>query len=866
MDSSTPLDYALFQLTPTRTRCDLVVVYGGGKSHEKLASGLFEPFIAHLGFAKDQISKGGYSIKLSPPPPNPTTNTANWFTKHTFQSFVRFVSTPAILERFVSLEKEISQIDSSIQASECANVAVQSDDGSGLSTNGIKTNSTDSSKPKSELERLNDVSEESSKYNTTLYWQYCISRIFLLLTAHLFSISRVQLQRLLEARKTMLRRDQAMAYASAFVAGFGLDDIDDLISFADAFKASRLRESCMKFKELCWKKQADRQWMAELAAVEACSPSELSLTGTSGIVITNPINTPDQNMMLNVFKNAQKRSADAIKSDTSSDSQKDGSLAASDNIPSANPNVQIPMQWPNMVPHYMYNPQGHIQQLPPYQGYMYPPHYNRHMPWPTTQKSSSGKRVNRKKEEDSGSEDEQITDSDDSDTGSDSESDSTSRKGRKHSSSKNKKHNKKKQSKTVVIRNINYITPDGRNGEAKGIDVNSSELNGEDVIDAIQSLSKPLKSKSTENIHIAENGCDNGVAKRSENWDDFKNLLMKGGDVHVNEVERLQSVDFQDNVLKSEKVQTKVADSGDSLITNQRNGGYEDRTKLVNFENEEIILKRRDFVDNSLILSRVQDSETDCRGASSEPSIIRSRRGDDSFIANGDAITERKLFDGDCIFASEKDSYQTENTRKNNMFVDDSIMVQARSSADCLTDTQWKTDINMILEQNQASANFQKENGNGEALQDQRNEPDDLYMLLERNSVVNSENISRSMDYGIESNFNTDKKLPSNDKNIVTKSCELPRKKDPSKEARPKVLRGSLKKSDNLETMSKSKKLSLLSRPKSKLDKDEDIRNKMEELAIERQKRIAERTAAMGSSQRTSKKAPLGSGNIRIKA
>lgn len=33
-----------------------------------------------------------------------------------FDRFVRFVSTPAVLERFVSLEKEIQQIESQFQA------------------------------------------------------------------------------------------------------------------------------------------------------------------------------------------------------------------------------------------------------------------------------------------------------------------------------------------------------------------------------------------------------------------------------------------------------------------------------------------------------------------------------------------------------------------------------------------------------------------------------------------------------------------------------------------------------------------------------------------------------------------------------
>lgn len=114
MDSRAPLDYALFQLTPTRTRCDLVIFAAGGAS-EKLASGLVEPFLSHLKCAKEQIAKGGYSITLRSPP---TAGAASWFTKATLQRFVRFVSTPEVLERFVTIEKEIVQIEGSVQLNE----------------------------------------------------------------------------------------------------------------------------------------------------------------------------------------------------------------------------------------------------------------------------------------------------------------------------------------------------------------------------------------------------------------------------------------------------------------------------------------------------------------------------------------------------------------------------------------------------------------------------------------------------------------------------------------------------------------------------------------------------------------------------
>jgi len=39
----------------------------------------------------------------------------------------------------------------------------------------------------------------------------------------------------------LLRKEQAMAYARGLVAGFEVDNINDLISFADVFGASRLR-------------------------------------------------------------------------------------------------------------------------------------------------------------------------------------------------------------------------------------------------------------------------------------------------------------------------------------------------------------------------------------------------------------------------------------------------------------------------------------------------------------------------------------------------------------------------------------------------------------------------------------------------
>ncbi|XP_019427129.1 PREDICTED: uncharacterized protein LOC109335451 [Lupinus angustifolius] len=108
MNSSTRLDSAVFQLTPTRTRFDLVITVKGKK--DKIASGLLDPFLSHLNFAKDQMAKGGYSIVLEVE----GGSDASWFCKGTVERFVRFVNTPEILERVYTIESEILQIEEAI--------------------------------------------------------------------------------------------------------------------------------------------------------------------------------------------------------------------------------------------------------------------------------------------------------------------------------------------------------------------------------------------------------------------------------------------------------------------------------------------------------------------------------------------------------------------------------------------------------------------------------------------------------------------------------------------------------------------------------------------------------------------------------
>lgn len=51
---------------------------------------------------------------------------------------------------------------------------------------------------------------------------------------------RVQLVQVLETRKTVLQKEQGMAFARAVAAGFDIDNIAALLAFAERFGASRL--------------------------------------------------------------------------------------------------------------------------------------------------------------------------------------------------------------------------------------------------------------------------------------------------------------------------------------------------------------------------------------------------------------------------------------------------------------------------------------------------------------------------------------------------------------------------------------------------------------------------------------------------
>ncbi|KAJ0987479.1 hypothetical protein J5N97_005835 [Dioscorea zingiberensis] len=203
MNSDTPLDYALFQLSPRRSRCELFVS-GNGKT-EKLASGVFKPFASHLKAAEEQAAQAVQSIKLEV---GSQRNAGTWFNKGTLERFVRFVSTPEVLELVNTFDAELSQLEGARK--------IYSQGGG----------------------------DQDHQVSSTLGGKESP-------TAAAADATKKELLRAIDVRLVAVKQDLTVACARASAAGFTLDSISKLYHFADHFGAHRLNEECNKFISLC---------------------------------------------------------------------------------------------------------------------------------------------------------------------------------------------------------------------------------------------------------------------------------------------------------------------------------------------------------------------------------------------------------------------------------------------------------------------------------------------------------------------------------------------------------------------------------------------------------------------------------------
>ncbi|EPS65746.1 hypothetical protein M569_09031, partial [Genlisea aurea] len=296
MRPSTLLTSAVFQLTPTRTRCELIIISNGKK--EKIASGLINPFLAHLKVAQNEIAKGGYSILLEPE----SGSDATWFTKATMERFVRFVSTPEILERVYTVETEILQIEEAISI-QSHDVAHNSDD--------VCQNVVENLQSKPVVGYTGYKSMSTADEKAIIVYTPGAP----LLEAHgpyqHDGNAKLQLLKVLENRKAVLQKEQGMAFARALAAGFDIDIMVPLIAFAECFGAHRLKDACSRFVDLWKRKHETGQWLDIQPSDAVPAQSDFSMVNASGIVLSDALlKHDDSNPMLASQRNGKLNSRD----------------------------------------------------------------------------------------------------------------------------------------------------------------------------------------------------------------------------------------------------------------------------------------------------------------------------------------------------------------------------------------------------------------------------------------------------------------------------------------------------------------------------------------------------------------------------
>ncbi|RID63727.1 hypothetical protein BRARA_E02707 [Brassica rapa] len=231
MRPSIPLDYALFQLSPKRSRCELFVSTGG--STEKIASGLVKPFVAHLKVAEEQVAREAQSIRLQA---ESSKNAGTWFTKATLERFVRFVSTPEVLELVSALDEEMSQLEAARKIY---------GEGSGDHRPGAK-----------------DGTE----------------------TTPAADVTKKELLRAIDLRLAAVRQDLETACNRASAAGFNPVTVPELTQFADRFGASRLNDACTKFIAVCQRRpelMSSWRFNREQEAIRSSWESDMSIDDPS---------------------------------------------------------------------------------------------------------------------------------------------------------------------------------------------------------------------------------------------------------------------------------------------------------------------------------------------------------------------------------------------------------------------------------------------------------------------------------------------------------------------------------------------------------------------------------------------------------
>ncbi|XP_029125411.1 COP1-interacting protein 7 isoform X2 [Cajanus cajan] len=834
MNSSTRLDSAVFQLTPTRTRFDLVITVNGKK--EKVASGLLNPFLSHLKAAQDQIAKGGYSIVLVPEHGSDT----SWFTKGTVERFVRFVSTPEILERVYTIESEIAQIEEAI--------AIQGNNSIGISiveenqikhverTEGRKTQQQEMNEEKAIVLYKSDTQPPETNGSTKSEGN-----------------SKVQLLKVLETRKSVLQKEQGMAFARAVAAGFDIDYMPALMSFAECFEASRLMDACRNFISLWKRKHESGQWLEIEAAEVMPNCADFSAIDASGIILSNTVTTSHTEL--------DSESNGKTNSDVFSVNRQP-TAGYQDNVQGHFPHNGF-SSWP------VHSPPGALPMLHPYpvQGIPYYQTYPGNSPFMQPIRSpmedsrlNAGQNMGHRRHS--------------MDNGQNTEFETRDELDMEREGSQTVERRKKsgrtgrQKSGMVVIRNINYITKtEHTSGSGSCSDYSSETDEDKDAQESVktskrrESSNKSFKRLNSSEKEVTECGRDADGGQ----WLAFQNCLLKGVDEdrkaidqgQFDHVRRKKQVAGNDPIDFTERNMHEVQGGGATDVHSISKG----LSRMPRSSNDDFLLSRRSGQSvNARSVDDVQSLEIDGR-------IGGYRRGanDDFVILKQDSQCGNLQHSSD-VAAVNGQGYSS-NKLERKLFHDmndDSYIVESRSVRVSDSGNLERNAIDMDSE-------FPKVHRNEEKTSNYQ--PHELSLMPERGAEKGLMFYDPALDYEMQAqaggSASQDKKSKGHmkpgskmlDKDL--KSKPTPNSSDSKKSVGP-IRRGKTSKLSPLdEARARAERLRnyKVDLQKIKKEKEDEEMKRLNALKMERQKRIAARSNSIATkspipSQLTKKQIP----------
>uniref|UniRef100_A0A2N9GHT8 COP1-interacting protein 7 n=1 Tax=Fagus sylvatica TaxID=28930 RepID=A0A2N9GHT8_FAGSY len=816
------------------------------------------------------MAKGGYSISLEPEPGSDVT----WFTKGTIERFVRFVSTPEILERVYNLESELLQIEEAI--------AIQGNNDMGLSTvedyHVKPVESTEGSRP------VLDSNEEKA---IVLYKPGANTPEANGSTTQEGN-SKVQLLKVLETRRTVLQKEQGMAFARAVAAGFDTDHMSTLMSFAECFGALRLMDACTKFLELWKRKHETGQWLEIEAAEAMSSRSEFSAMNASGIMLANVANPKEYEL---ASENNGKAS-----SATSADDK-----PPMDYQPPSGHQEYFQGQFPHhMFPSWpVHSPPGAppVYQAYPMQGMPYYQNYPGNgpffqPPYPSVSdpRLNAGQRMgHRRHSMDSRDSNTELEgwEMDASKTRSQDEVELEKEASQTRESRKKASRSGKKQSGVVVIRNINYITSKRQNSsdtesqsasdsetDEEGGDLEASALETRHMDSQRSSKRKGNRTKSMDKLNSSnKEETAHGKDVDGGHWQAFQNYLLRDDDEDKRAAD--QGMFAMEKEVQAKRRQNTVGD--DPLaFSGQGKGGIQENNMIdMHTMGGNMTYMRKDS-NNELLISRRDGQPGDGRRSMDVQSTeLDGRRGGYRRTGNDDFMINRRESQSDYTSSTSDPLVNGFDRVTNNLdkksshdMDDDSYIVALRANS---LDQVGNNDRNAIdLDSEFPSASQLAENASNRVGSQVNYEPDELSLMPERGTEKYSIGYDPALDYEMqiraEDGASLDKKHVEVDIKQGSKKSDKERKSrltpdtsdkkktvGPIRKGRPSKLSPldeARARADRLRTFKADLQ-------KMKKEKEEEEMKRIEALKIERQKRIA----ARGSSNPA--KSPLPSNQTK---